>query len=319
MFLFVVAILFGLIGLALLALARFFGKGEDENGKKFNDKAGARVIGVVLVVLAFLLFVVSGLKSVPTKNIGIPIAFGKITGQPFTAGIHETWEPWLHLADVSKRVQTTTFEVNQRTGQGGLDVRIGGQQTAQLDLTIQWQVQDSAADNLFLDYGANGDDIMADIRNAVVVRSLKSAANAVMGDYNPIQDVSLNSTAGNSQFTKFAGLIKAAMIHDIGGRIHVLSVLLPLAHYDASTQARLNAIQQQYAETAIAKQQLKTNQAQAAANDALRNSVGNDPNVLIANCEQIVKEAIKANYQGLPATFCSVGGTGTGVVVPAHK
>jgi hypothetical protein len=160
---------------------------------------------------------------------------------------------------------------------------------------------------------------MADIRNAVVVRSLKSAANAVMGDYNPIQDVSLNSTAGNSQFTKFAGLIKAAMIHDIGGRIHVLSVLLPLAHYDNSTQARLNAIQQQYAETAIAKQQLKTNQAQAAANNALRNSVGNDPNVLIANCEQIVKEAIKANYQGLPATFCSVGGNSTGVVVPARR
>jgi hypothetical protein len=273
----------------------------------------------VLVVLAFLLFVVSGLKSVPTKNIGIPVAFGKVTGQPYTAGIHETWEPWLHLVDVDETTQTTTFRVNPRTHEGGLDVRIGGQQTAKVNVSIQWKVQDAAADGLFLNFANQGADLMTEIRNAVVIRSLENVENQVMGDYNPIQDVSVNGTAGNSQFSKFQAKVKAGMIHDIGGRIKVLSIIQPIAVYDDSTQARLNAIQQQYAETAIAKQQLKTNQAQAAANDALRKSVGNDPGVLIANCENIVKEAIKSNYQGLPATFCSVGSNGTGVVVPAHK
>jgi hypothetical protein len=134
--LFVLAIIIGIIGLAMALLARL-AKGTTEYGKSFDARAGTRATGIVLMILAFLVFAVSGLKSVPTKNIGIPVAFGKITGQPFAAGIHETWTPWLHLADVSKRVQTTTFEVNQKTGNGGLDVRIGGQQTAQLDLTIQ--------------------------------------------------------------------------------------------------------------------------------------------------------------------------------------
>lgn len=319
MFLFVLSILVGLGGLSAVVLARFFKSDGDRYGREAYDaRMGTRVVGVALVVLAFLMFAVSGLKSVPTKSIGIPIAFGKVSGQPYTSGIHETWTPWLHLADVSKRVQTTTFEVNQKTGNGGLDVRIGGQQTARLDVTIQWQVQDVAADNLFLDYGANGDDIMADIRNAVVVRSLKQVVNQTMGDYNPIQDVSVNGKAGNSQFSKFGPLVKTAMIHDIGRRIKVLNILMPLAHYDHETQSRLNTIQQQYAETAIAKQQYQTNLAQAKANDALRRSVTNDPNVLVAQCLTVVRDAEKSNFQGLPAGFSCFGNGASGVVL-SHK
>jgi regulator of protease activity HflC (stomatin/prohibitin superfamily) len=308
MFLFAFAVIVGLVGLGMLALSPF-AKGEGgPRSDPFDSRKGVRVIGVIAVVFAFLLFAVSGLKSVPTKSIGIPIAFGKVASAPYGPGVHETWTPWLHLADVSKRVQTTTFEVNQKNGQGGLDVRIGGQQTARLDITIQWQVQDAAADNLFLDYGANGASIMGDIQNAVVVRSLKQVTNQVMGDYNPIQDVSANAAAGNSQFSSFGPEIKKAMIHDIGGRVKVLAVLLPLAHYDNSTQARLNAIQQQYAETAIAQQQFKTNEAQAKANDALKASVTNDPNVLVAQCLQTAQQAIKAGYGSVQPGLCFGGG-----------
>jgi hypothetical protein len=261
---------------------------------------------------------VSGLKSVPTKNIGIPVAFGKVAGQPFSPGIHETWTPWLHLVDVDETTQTTTFRVNPRTHQGGLDVRIGGQQTAKVNVSIQWKVQDVAADNLFLNFANQGADLMTEIRNAVVVRSLENVENQVMGDYNPIQDVSVNGAAGNSQFSTFQSLVKKGMIHDIGGRIKVLSIIQPIAIYDDSTQNRLNAIQQQYAETAIAKQQYQTNLAQAKANDALRKSVSNDPNVLIAQCLTVVREAEKANYSGLPAGFSCFGGSAPGVVL-SHK
>ena len=195
-------------------------------------------------------------------------------------------------------------------------MRIGGQQTARLDVTIQWQVLKPAADNLFLDYGAQGQDIMGDIQNAVVVRSLKLAVNQVMGDYNPIQDVAVNSAVGNSQFSTFGPKVKAAMVHDIGGRVKVLSLQMPLAHYDLSTQNRLNTIQAQYAETAIARQQYQTNLAQAKANKALAASVSNDPGVLVAQCLNIVQQAIKSGYQGLPAGFSCIG-TANGVVL--HK
>lgn len=298
MFWFILAILLAAGGLGALLGA---GLAKEEN------RLGMRVIGGGVLVLALVLFAISGLKDIPTKSIGVVTSFGRISGQPLGPGIHETWKPWEHANVIDETIQTTTFEVNQKNGQGGLDVRIGGQQTARLDITIQWRVLDSAADGLFINY-ANQGPLMGEIQNAVVVRELKQVANQVMGDYNPIQDVSVNSSAGNSQFTTFGPKILTAMRTDIGNRVQVLNLLLPLAHYDASTQNRLNTIQQQYAETAIAKQQVITNEAVARANNKLANSVSHDPNVLVAQCLQIVQSALKNNYQ-LPTGFSCIPGS----------
>jgi hypothetical protein len=304
----VFSIILALIGLVCLAFIPFVDEVKtDEYSKETkNLRPVFGIVGGGLLALALLFYAVGGMKSVPTKSIGVPVAFGKIVGSPYGPGLHETWKPWLGLAIVDETIQTTTFEVDQKTGQGGLDVRIGGQQTARLDITIQWRVKDVAADQLFLNYANKNIDLMDEVRNAVVVRSLKQVANQAMGDYNPIQDVSVNSTAGNSQFSTFGPKIKAGMIHDIGGRIDVTSLILPLAHYDRATQTRLNNIQAQYAETAIARQQYNTNVAQAKANDALRKSVQSDPNVLRAICLNIVRDAMKNSYQ-LPAGFGCLG------------
>jgi hypothetical protein len=308
MFWFVIAIILffgGIVAVAIASLAR------EEN------RATVRVIGAVVAIVGFLVFLVSGIKSVPTKSIGVGAAFGKVTGQPFGPGIHFTFEPWLNVNIIDETIQTTTFEVNQKTGRGGLDVRIGGQQTARLDITIQWRVRDSAANGLFTNY-ANQGPLMDEIQNAVVVRELKQVANQVMGDYNPIQDVALTTgtpkpgqkvnPANNpaSLFSSFGPKILAGMRHDIGGRVDVLNLLLPLAHYDQSTQNRLNTIQQQYAETAIAQQQIVTNHALNLANNQISASVSHDPGVLVHECLQVVANASKTGYQ-LPAGFNCFG------------
>lgn len=297
LFWFITSLLFLIAGVIMILAA----------GLSSDYKGAWRVGGAVVAIIGVLVFAVSGIKSVPTKSIGVATSFGKVTGQPYGPGIHETWQPWKAVNIIDETIQTTTFEVDQKTGRGGLDVRIGGQQTARLDVTIQWRVLDSAADGLFSNY-ANQGPLMDEIRNAVVVRELKQVVNQVMGDYNPIQDVALNSSVSNSQFSTFGPKVLAAMRHDIGGRINVISVLMPLAHYDQSTQNRLNTIQAQYAETAIAKQQVVTNEAVAAANQKLAASVSHDPNVLVAQCLQITQAAIKAGYQGLPAGWNCFGG-----------
>lgn len=282
-------------------------------GAAVADKKGQVVFtGVVVLVVAFLLFLITGIKNVPTKSIGVATSFGKVTGQPYGPGLHETMEPWKHLNIIDETIQTTRYKVNQKTGLGGLDVRIGGQQTARLDITIQWRVRDVAADGLFSNY-ANQGPLMGEIQNAVVVRELEQVANQVMGDYNPIQDVSLNSAVGNSAFTQFGPVILKDMRHDIGRRINVISVLLPLAHYDSATQQRLNTIQAQYAETAIAKQQIITNEAVAQANQKLAASVSRDPNILVAQCLSITQAAIKAGYKGLPPGWNCMGGSAVAI------
>lgn len=301
---FVIFILLAIIGV-LVVIGAFVVADEEY-------RRGTAFAGAVILVLAFVLFIITGIKNVPTKSIGVATAFGKVVGPPLGPGLHETWTPWENVNVIDETIQTTTFEVNQKTGQGGLDVRIGGQQTARLDITIQWRVLDAAADGLFLNY-ANQGPLMGEIQNAVVVRELKQVVNQVMGDYNPIQDVSANvsasSAAGNSQFSTFGPRVLAAMRHDIGRRISVISILMPLAHYDSSTQGRLNTIQHQFANTAIARQQILTNEAVSTANGKLAKSVGST-NVLVAQCLQMVQTAISSGYQGLPAGFsCFPGGS----------
>jgi regulator of protease activity HflC (stomatin/prohibitin superfamily) len=271
--------------------------------EKREDKIALRVVAVAGVLIAFVLVAVSGLKSVPVKNIGVAQAFGAVEGGYYSPGIHETWTPWLHLTDIDETVQTTTYE-----GNNCLTVRIGGQQTACADITIQWKVLPSAAGSLFSDY-ANSGNLMTTVTDAVVVRELKQTVNEVLGDYNPITDVAsvTGTTNATSQFTGFGPAILSDMRADIGNRIDVLTVLLPYIHYDASVEAKLEAIQQAYANFAIAQENVKV----AAQQSLAYKSLGN-PTVaqLVSECLSNLKDET-----GLPVGFQCFPGAGSGLAL----
>jgi len=302
MFWFIAAVI-----LWLVALCAAVGAAAVPSGDSWSRPVAA-VVAALCAVLGLGLFALSGLKSVPVKNIGVPQAFGAVTGAVYEPGIHETWTPWLHLTDVNETVQTTTFEQAQSNC---LSVRIGGQQQACADVTIQWQIRPAAADALFSDY-ANQGDLMTEITNAVVVRELKQVVNQVLGDYNPITDVQAvtNTNSSTSQFSQFGPTILTAMRADIGNRINVLTVLLPQLHYDQTVEDKLNAIQQAYANYAIAQENVKVNQENAQAFAKL-----GTPNVsqLIAQC----LTDVKADAGSLPAGFSCFPGANSGLALPA--
>lgn len=325
---FVLAIVLWIAGVGCLVL-----------GGASKNSAAVRGLGAVVLAVGFLAFFASGFKSVPTKSIGVPVSFGKVQGNPYGPGLHQTWTPWLHLNVLDETIQTTTFEGCQGVfcqhgdetgasvppdGDSGtstapcLEVRIGGQQTACLDVTIQWKIRDTAADSLFSDYANNG-NLMPIIENAVVIRELRQVANSVLGDYNPIQDVSANAGSGNSQFTTFEPKVLSAMNSDIGNRIQIVSILMPLLRYDAATQARLNTIQQQYGATAIADQEIATNKALASADAQLAKVLAANPNVLVNECLQIVSTAEKDNFKGLPLALGCIPDSGGNLAVSAGK
>jgi len=309
MFGFVVICLCALIGIGLIVTAFL----ASSNNGTFGG------VGAGLIVLALILEVTLGLKSVPVKNVGVPLAFGSVQGGYMHSGIHETWEPWLGVTDVNETVQTTTFEDqgndNPSSGQcdGGLAVRIGGQQIACADVTIQWQVLPSAAGQLFQDY-ANQGDLMADITNAVVVRELKLVVNQKVGDYNPITDVSqiAGSNSATSQFTSFGPEILAQMRNDIGSEIYVKSVLFPLMRYDSQTQAKLDSIQQEYADYQVAVEQVKVNQEQSLAYKQLGAPSDQE---LVSQCLGYMDDLIKSGKSptyGMCNLFGSLAGIAGG-------
>lgn len=253
--------------------------GREGRGGWWGAAAGCLVVGLVV-------FTVSGLKSVPVKNIGVPQAFGAVTGTVYGPGIHETWTPWLHLTDIDETVQTTSYEDtgndNGSSCNGGLAVRIGGQQTACADGGIQWQILPSAADSLFSDY-ANQGNLMTEVTNAVVLREFKTVVNQVVGDYNPITDVQtvVNTNSATSEFSTFAPTIQADMTKDIGARIKIISVQLPLMHYDSTVETALQSIARENASYAVAVEEVKVNTEQAAAYQKLGTP---STNALISEC-----------------------------------
>lgn len=303
--------------------------------------AGGLRIGCVAAVVIGIFggLLLGGFKDVPTKSIGVPVSFGKVTGSPYGPGLHETWQPWKHLQVLDETVQTSTFEgcqgvycqhgdqVGRTTlpqGDSGsssqpcLEVRIGGQQTACLDVTIQWRVRDNAADSLFSDY-ANQGNLMPTIENAVVIRELRQVENLVLGDYSPIADAVASASKGASRFTTFQPLALRDMNADIGSRVKIVSLLMPLLRYDASTQARLNSIQQTVGNTAIAEQEIKTNEALATAYGKLSKILASNPNVLVSQCLDLVQTAEKDGYLGLPSGFGCIPNSSTAVSVGPKK
>jgi len=307
----VVAVLALLGFLAAFAVPKQY---RTTSGTNTFPRKTTRIVATGVLIAAVLTFFGAGCGSVPTRSVGVPTSFGSV-GSSLKPGIY--WlPPWTNVNVLDETIQTTTFD-----GNNCLSVRIGGQQTACLDVTIQWRIEDSGASQLFNDYNGQGSanklgvqpssivpgGIMGTITDAVVIRELQAVENETLGDYNPIQDVATSSTAGNSQFSTFGPVVLRQMRADLQGRIQVVNVLMPLLRYDSSTQTRLNTIQQQVAATAIANAEYATNVAQSKANAAIASSVTNNPGVLVYQCLQLIQDAIKSGYNGLPATLSCFG------------
>lgn len=264
-------------------------------------KAGGGVVTGLMAVALFLTFLFGGMQSVPVKSIGVPQAFGTVSGGVMSSGLHETWEPWVSVTNIDETVQTTTFE-----GQNCLAVRIGGQQSACADATIQWQILPGAAEGLYEDY-ANQGDLMSEITNAVVVREFKQVVNQVLGDYNPITDVQnvSGSNTAASQFTQFGPEIQAAMTRDIGSKITVKSVFLPKITYDSAVESALQKIQTANADYAVAVENVNVAQEQAQQYTKLGNLTMNQ---LIAQC--LVEAKTNTNLQCIPGATTNVAVSG---------
>ncbi|HEY2594721.1 MAG TPA: SPFH domain-containing protein, partial [Chloroflexota bacterium] len=193
-----------------------------------------------------------------------------------------------------------------------VNARIAHQIIACADVTIRWRIQQPSADELFQDYRD-----FSNVRASLVTRELATDINAAFVSYDPLA-VDDNGNATAPALNTLAGNVQAQMSAQIGQQIEVLSVFIPVLHFDSQTQGRLNALQAQIAQTRIAAQAVKTAQSQAAANQALAASVSTDPNVLVSKCFDVLSEMVTKGQQ-VPAGFSCWPGGGTGVVIPAAK
>jgi len=271
----------------------------------------AGLIGGGLIVLAGIWLLAASTAIVQTRNVGIEVAYGKPTGH-LSNGFHLK-PPYATVTEWDEAIQTTSFL--SRPGSHCLQVRIGFQQNACAEVSIQWRVRPSAVDNLFKNYGTFGY-----MTQALVVREMEQATTQQLADYSPISELQAGNKAG-SQLVQIGKQIGSQMRNEIGGQIEVTKVLMLPLIYDHATTARLAGLQQKIVDLANAKEQVQINAQLALANEKLAASVSKDPNVIAYTCtinvlEPLVKDGISPAGVVCPG---SGGGGSSTVVIPAGR
>jgi len=273
---------------------------------KSSDTKG---ISAIVAVVVFVIFAVVGFFStfttIPTKDIGITTAFGAPTGY-LTNGAHFK-APWEDVTLMDGAIQTDTHnkEVDKELC---IKVRIAHQIVACANTYVKWQVNETSVDNLFQNYRA-----FDNIRDSLVTKNLQSVLNEVFASYDPL---SVDPRTGASNAPELSVLSKQALAQTqtaVGNNIKVFELSVTVLNYDDATQAKINALQGQVAQTRIAEQAVQTAAQQALANEKLAASVSNTPNVLVSKCLDMVAEGKAA----LPAGFSCWPGGSSAVVVPS--
>ena len=222
---------------------------------------GALALGVIIIALASTI-------AVPARTVGVVTAFGKPTGT-LSNGLHLI-KPWEDVEKMDASLQT-----NRYTGDSAIGVRLANQSEAKADASIQWQLREEDAEQMYLDYRE-----FERIHNDLVDREFRASVNAVLASYNPLDAEAI--AEGGIDLNEYANDIKKDMQKRMGKSVEVRSVALPIINYDEDTQRKIDQLQSEVANTRAAEQSKKTAKEIAEANEIMRKSLSDE--VLSQRC-----------------------------------
>lgn len=270
-----VLLLLGAVG-AFIVSRKFDGKDRD---LKFGWSIGS---GVLVLTFA-IMFILTTFVVVSTRNVGIVTTFGRPVGT-LSNGLHFTW-PWQSVTEMDGSIQIDQHRDDNATDGdnhgSALQVRLGNSSSAWADTSVRWEIKLDSADDLFLQYKT-----FDNVKTNLVTRNLQVALNEVFASYDPLAPQNLDT----SPLPELAARATKIMQDKVGSQITILEVQVPTIKYDQGTEDRINQLNQQRAQTSIAKEAQKTAEEQAKANAAISASLNNDPNVLVSKCLDIVKD-----------------------------
>ncbi|MBF9326034.1 SPFH domain-containing protein [Mycobacteroides chelonae] len=233
-------------------------------------------VGAIIVGIIGLVFFASAATSVVgTRQIGIETKFGRPTGATLTNGLHLK-SPLTQVTEMDGAVQ-----IDQHTGANSIKVRLANSSTASADVSVRWQIKPDAAPELFLQYKT-----FDNVRTNLVTRNLQVALNEVFARFDPLAVQNLTV----SPLPQLSTQTKNILATKVGSQVEILDVAVPTIDYDDGTEQKINQLNQERAQTAVAEQAKLTAIAQSQANGNLAASVSRDPNVLVSKCLDIARE-----------------------------
>ena len=240
---------------------------------------GMRIRGGVLAAIALFALGMSMFTIVPTKQVGIPVAFGK-PGDALGNGLHLK-APWVNIIEMDATVQPL-----DATGEKATIAKDADKSDVYVHNNVRWSIKEESASSLYVDYRE-----FDKIGDLLVQLNLRGAVADVMSTYKPLEP---NQPTNEELSTK----IKANLQEKVGNRITIHSVNITLLDFSDATKSRINALNIERGNTSIAAQKAQTAQKEAEANKILAESVSKDPNVLVSKCLDLIGEG-----KPLPAGF----------------
>ena len=255
-----------------------------------------RAAGCGAFLLGIIMIVASCTVAVPARTVGVVTAFGKPTGT-LSNGLHLV-KPWEDVEKMDASLQT-----NRYTGDSAIGVRLANQSEAKADASIQWQLREEDAEQMYLDYRE-----FERIHNDLVDREFRASVNAVLASYNPLDAEAI--AKGGIDLNEYADDIKKDMQKRMGKSVEVRSVALPIINYDEDTQRKIDQLQSEVANTRAAEQSKKTAKEIAEANEIMRRSLSDE--VLSQRCIEAAEKV------GAAPVGC-VNGSGATPLVDMRK
>lgn len=328
MALFIMAIIMLVLGIGGIIMGRHYHKKLKTDGLSTMDTDDANIgrgvgfgLGALLIIGALLAGFFSSFTPVSTKNVAIITTFGHPDGERGNGANFIL--PWQQAHEFNAAIQTDNYlgdtdKTKSDTEQPCIDVRIANQSVACVEVTVRWRIQPDSAPTLFRDYKT-----FDHVRDSLVTRNLRSALNNAFADYNPLG--LLQSGVQPLDVLNGKGAeVAATLTNEIGQYIDLPSqattgkqqppaVIIPIVHFDATTQNRINTFQATVADTNIAKQKVLTAEQQAKANEILQKSLqgAQGQAALESRCLDLLEKGIT-----VPG-WCFPPGSGTIVQIPA--
>lgn len=308
--LFIIAIIFAIIGALIFIGAKLFVPDED------LSRVAGRVGLVIFLGLGGAFALMASVTSVPAQSVGVAVAFGKPYHE-YAPGLHFK-RPWAKVIDMDGRTQTEIHDRDHR-----VEIRLGNQATGFVQSSLRWKIRPEAAGSLYADYREEDQ-----IGPKLVDLELAAAMNSAFANYDPLANI--KADAGDKSAVKITNDQLSQRVADrlnerigaqagVNNRIVIEQVVVSKVDFDDATQSRINQLQQEIGNTRIAEQREQTAAAEAKANRVLAASVSNDPNVIVSKCMDQQREAIEKGQALPPGGFGCWPGSGSSLIVDGTK
>jgi hypothetical protein len=265
--------------------------------------------GVVAIVVGLFCAYASTWTTVDARSVGVKTSFNKESGTLGPGFSHKA--PWEDVEEWTTRNQVMRFaasggeERDNYRAEPFVTVRIAGQAEAYVDLTVTFGVTEKSVTGLWAQH-KTFDAAMRDF----AVPQVTAAAGEVFDGHDPLARIrdpqSGNKDVGLDEWTRRLTAKLAPMY--AARSVELVEARVTYVRYDKPTTDKLNALNTEIANTALAAQKVETAKKDAEASAARRAQGGSD-------CASLMRDlAAVDQIKNLPPGF-NCGGTTTGLVV----